>query len=315
VSRRHRFYGVVLIAVALLAAGCIPVAAPPTTTTTTTTTNPPYVGTLLPPGAPNPYGPQGKGEFVATCPFSHRATQDPIVAPGNFSFWHLHDFFGNGTTDANSVPEFLLGQDTSCIPAFDATGYWVPAVMQNGAPLTAVSADFFYRVVAPQDPSKVQPFPAGLIMVAGSAGATTEQPAYIEQWSCAGTPVVSAVIPTCASGHNLHLTLNFPECWDGVHLDSADHKSHMAYAQGKSCPQDHPVLVPQLTFDMEWTITGPGVVTVSSDHTMSGSDVTPGLTAHGDFMDGWNPETLEQRTTHCLQAAVICDKNGVITGS
>ena len=151
-------------------------------------------------------------------------------------------------------------------------------------------------------------------MVAGSAGATTEQPAYIEQWSCAGTAVMSAVIPICASGHNLHLTLHFPECWDGVHLDSADHKSHMAYTQGQSCPADHPVLVPQLTFELEWPASGTGL-TVSSDHTMSGADVTPGLTAHGDFMDALEPRDAEQRTTHCLQAAVICDTDGLVTGS
>jgi hypothetical protein len=315
VARRHRVFGILVIGLGLVAAGCIlPPKTPPDPPTTTTTTKP-YLGTLLPPGAPNPYGAAGKGEFVATCPFSHRATQDPIVAPGNNMFWHEHDFFGNVHTDSSSTPDELRGQDTTCISAFDATGYWIPTLMQNGVAKDAdVQADFFYRVLSPQDPSKVQPFPAGLIMVAGSSGATTEQPSYIEQWSCAGTAVKSAVIPTCASGHNLHLTLHFPECWDGVHLDSADHKSHMAYAQGKSCPADHPVLVPQLTFELEWSVTGSGV-TVSSDHTMSGTDVTPGLTAHGDFMDGWIQETLQQRVTHCLNAAVICDKNGVVTGS
>ena len=314
-GRRWYVMGALLAGLGILAAGCLPVhpkPPPPTTTTTTTTTG--YQGTLLPPGAPNPYGPSGKGEFIATCPFSHRATEDPIVAPGNTSFWHEHDFFGNTDTNASSTPDALLGQDTTCTPAFDATGYWVPTLLKAGVPQDPVAGDFFYHVLAPQDPAKVQPFPAGLIMIAGSAGATAPQPAYIERWSCVGTSTTSATIPDCGSGNNLKLTLNFPECWDGVHLDSADHKSHLAYAQGASCPADHPKLLPQLVFELQWAVSGAGV-TVSSDHTMSGTDVTPGLTAHGDFMNGWDPEIMQQRVTHCLAAAVICDKDGTVTGS
>ena len=36
----------------------------------------------------------------------------------------------------------------------------------------------------------------------------------------------------------------FPSCWDGVNLDSADHKSHMSYPIGQFnggvCPSSHP---------------------------------------------------------------------------
>ena len=166
---------------------------------------------------------------------------------------------------------------------------------------------------APQDPAKVQPLPAGLLMVAGSAGATTEQPAYVEQWSCDGSGTGSATIPDC-HGAGLVLTLHFPECWDGVHLDSADHKSHMAYAQGQSCPPDHPVLVPQLTFVFTWGAPH-GQAKVSSDHTMAGTDVTPGITAHGDFMNAWNQGAMETLVTKCLRAAVICNAAGTITGN
>ena len=174
-------------------------------------------------------------------------------------------------------------------------------------------SNFYYRVVAPQDPAKVQPLPAGLIMIAGSAGATSAQPDYVVQWGCSDTTTTGATIPVCAHG-NLTLDLHFPECWDGVHLDSADHKSHMFYARGASCPADHPVLVPQLTYHFEWPVTGADV-TLSSDHTMSGTDVTPGLTAHGDFMDGWTLEIMWTRTFSCLRTAVICDQNGTVTGS
>ncbi len=294
---RRRLLGLIVVGLALVAAGCLPVTAP----------------TPAPPGAPNPYGAAGKGEFVALCPFSQRGTIDPIVAPGSTTFWHEHDFFGNETTDPNSTAVTLLAQATTCVPGFDSAAYWVPTLLHWGTPVSPVSASFFYRVVAPQDPSKVQPFPTGLIMVAGSSAAVTAQPASIVRWGCAGSSATGATIPWCHR-HDLVLDLHFPECWDGVHLDSADHKSHMAYAQGASCPADHPVLVPQLTFEFQWNVSGRGV-TVSSDHTMSGTDVTPGLTAHGDFINAWSPEIMQQRVATCLRAAVICDENGTVTGS
>jgi Domain of unknown function (DUF1996) len=306
---RHRLFGVVLVGIALLVAGCIPVASTPTPPTSA----PVEPSTLLQPGAPNPYGHSGKGEFVATCTLSHRATVDPIVAPGNTAFWHVHDFFGNTSTDESSTVDTLLGQPTTCITAFDTAAYWVPTLLQYGTPVDPVAANVFYRVVSPENPAKVKPFPTGLKIVAGNATATSAQPGNIVQWRCASSPTYGATIPDC-HGANLEFDLHFPECWDGVHLDFADHKSHMAYAGAKGCPADYPVLLPQITYQLQWPVSGDGV-TVSSDHTMGGTDVTPGLTAHGDFINSWNPETLQQRVATCLRTAKICDRDGTIIGS
>ena len=46
----------------------------------------------------------------------------------------------------------------------------------------------------------------------------------------------------------------FPSCWDGVNLDSADHKSHMAYPIGEYnngyCPDTHPVHIISLFYEL-----------------------------------------------------------------
>src|SRR5207247_3302073 len=53
----------------------------------------------------------------------------------------------------------------------------------------------------------------------------------------------------CPPGTKLQTYLNFPTCWNGHDLDSADHISHMAFAPaGTSCPGTHPVVVPRLQF-------------------------------------------------------------------
>jgi hypothetical protein len=49
----------------------------------------------------------------------------------------------------------------------------------------------------------------------------------------------------CPNG--LRAQVWFPMCWDGVNLDSPDHKSHMAYPTGVgngNCPASHPVRIP-----------------------------------------------------------------------
>ena len=50
----------------------------------------------------------------------------------------------------------------------------------------------------------------------------------------------------CTPGSWFVMEVEFPQCWDGVHLDSADHKSHMAYPNG-GCPADHPVALPEIS--------------------------------------------------------------------
>jgi hypothetical protein len=41
--------------------------------------------------------------FAVRCDFSHRASDDPIVHPGDPGAAHSHDFFGNRSTDAFST--------------------------------------------------------------------------------------------------------------------------------------------------------------------------------------------------------------------
>jgi hypothetical protein len=59
---------------------------------------------------------------------------------------------------------------------------------------------------------------------------------------------------SCPGG--IRATIIFPSCWDGVNLDSPDHKSHVAYAPGNSalandkCPSTHPVRIPQVMYEI-----------------------------------------------------------------
>jgi hypothetical protein len=263
--------------------------------------------TALPNGSTDPYAQSGLGEFVAHCPLTHRAAHDPIVAPGNAMFWHSHDFFGNVTTNHLSTVANLDGQATSCGPTVDDSAYWVPTLSKNGVPVDPTNITIYYQVKRPYDPTKVKPFPHGLRMVAGDAMAMSAQPDYVAQWHCVGISASQATIPDCGNA-DVELVLTFPNCWDGVNLDSSNHKSHMFYGQGLNCPTTHPVLVPEMSFRFRWAASGPGV-TLSSD-TMSVHTMPGGTTAHGDFINTWDDSELARRVTGCLNVAHVCNEAG-----
>ena len=57
----------------------------------------------------------------------------------------------------------------------------------------------------------------------------------------------------CPGG--IRVTAIFPSCWDGVSLDSPDHRSHVAYSTGAAlagdkCPSTHPVRIPQVMYEI-----------------------------------------------------------------
>lgn len=57
----------------------------------------------------------------------------------------------------------------------------------------------------------------------------------------------------CPDG--IRAELMFPSCWDGVNLDSEDHKSHVAYPSlviNGECPDTHPVRLPGLFYETIW---------------------------------------------------------------
>ena len=73
---------------------------------------------------------------------------------------------------------------------------------------------------------------------------------------CTGTD--TAALPNQICGGGIRATITFPTCWDGVNLDSADHKSHVAYPSSGSyestgpCPSTHPVHLPQVMYEVIW---------------------------------------------------------------
>ncbi len=249
-------------------------------------------------------GPQGAvPQFVVECDYSHAAMDDPIVYPGQPGASHLHVFFGNDGVDADSTVESLAGHGTTCDQQLDKAAYWAPALLRDGEMLTPVKSTAYYRPGIDVDPTTVQPFPRGLVMVAGNAGATKDQPTSIVAWSCGAGSLREVLPPTCGEGRDLRLLVTFPDCWNGTDLDSDDHHAHVAYSSKGRCPVGFPVPVPQLQFSVEYPVSGPvGGLELASGGLTSG---------HADFMNGWDQERLAREVRLCLHREVVC---GITSG-
>jgi hypothetical protein len=237
------------------------------------------------------HGGPGKGYgsyFAVSCAFSHRNTDDLIVFPRQPGLSHDHTYFGNNDTNASSTATSLRGKPTSCRFSPDTAAYWVPSLVSGGQFVQPLRATVYYvrRTVG-----SVQAFPAGLQMIAGDAKATTAQSRNVTVFTCGGRGV-SSTVPDCnALGRSLHLQVSFPNCWNGTSLDSADHKSHLAYSSGGVCPATHPVAVPALTIDVRYPAGVPATAVLSSGGQFSG---------HGDFVNAWDQTTLEKLVSRYL---------------
>jgi Domain of unknown function (DUF1996) len=241
------------------------------------------------------------GSFQVSCRSSHQNFDDPIVYPGQVGAAHHHDFFGNRTTDAFSTTANLVGKPTTCSRPGDTAAYWVPALYNNGERVTPDRLIAYYRTTRIKDVDDIQPFPAGLRMIAGDHMATAANPqsTALINWDC-GDGLDGTATPPARCGDLLRLRVEFPNCWDGRNLDSADHKSHMAYAPrgGRGCPSSHPVAVPSLHLNFKWKVTGS-----LSDVTLASGGVHSG---HADFFNSWDQDAQAQLVRQCLNSSMVC---------
>jgi hypothetical protein len=280
------------------------------------------------------------GAFRTTCDYSHMSFNDPIVYPGQPGKAHLHVFFGNTLTDANTTAATLVstGNSTCRGGTVNRTGYWVPAMIdtKDGTPLTPLSLSVYYKTgYLGVKPADVKPFPAGLRMIAGDASSTVAV-GTVARFSCGdGSIGWSAGIPDCQAGEGLVMSVDFPQCWDGVNLDSPDHKSHMAYANGYNitaaqlaaqvsskgqglqwyqaltptagCPPDHPVALPAISMGVWYLVPQAHAALryrLSSDNYSASSP--GGYSAHADWFNGWKSDIMNAWVTNCDDTSKDC---------
>ena len=285
------------------------------TTSKTSTTSSTTSSTTTPSGTmPTPTGvvyADHVAQWNVLCTADHYAKDDPIVFPGSPGASHMHTFYANRSTNAyTTLASLSASSPSSCgrgMGTSDLSAYWVPSLMKKNADGTTsvyqgeqTNVVYYRRAGGGRGPG-VLPFPKGLRMIAGNAKATSDQSLSVVQWDCGGGGVESPHMYQCPAdpSHEIHASLVFPSCWDGVHLDSADHKSHMAYAGANgACPADHPVSLPEITFEVDF----PGVYG-GPDWSLASGGI---YSLHGDFFADWDNQVQNALVSACLNNPHEC---------
>ncbi len=258
----------------------------------------------------------GMGAFRTTCETASFQFNDPIVYPGRANAAHLHIFLGNTAIDANSTNASLAssGNSTCRGGTLNRSSYWAPAVYDSrtGEVQVPSTVSVYYKTGYNFDVTQTRVPPAGLRMIAGDKNATgPQQSSY---WACTNVFVSpDGMIPNCGAGDELQLNISFAQCWDGVNLDSPDHKSHMAYPiyrnppQRSTCPSTHPVLLPSISVLFHYPVkAGTSTSTWRLTSDVYSTSIRGGLSAHSDWMNGWDQPTLTKIVTLCLNRGLDC---------
>lgn len=253
----------------------------------------------------------GTGAFRTTCEFSHMRYDDPIVFPALAGRSHLHTFFGNTMTDAASTAASLRnsGNSTCRGGIVNRTAYWIPTMLDAQAqPVVPQTANFYYKSGYHGVPAAtITPFPDGLRMIAGNGSATSEQTDDLAYWTCdQGAQEHVGSIPDCESGDRVLMHVEFPQCWDGLNLDSSDHRSHMAYPEEGACPVSHPVAIPAITFNIPYLVPAEGTRGWRLSSDSYDASKPGGFSAHGDWFDGWDPDIVKVWVERCVNPAMDC---------
>jgi hypothetical protein len=126
-------------------------------------------------------------------------------------------------------------------------------------------------------------------------------------------PDLPTALANCPAGNQLGAVIEAPNCWDGKQLDSADHRSHMAYAAVQPnlgrwrCPTTHPYHIPAFTLGAWYTVASGDdtrLWELSSDHMASG--YPKGHTFHADFFMAWDPTVHNMWWNNCINKMLNC---------
>ena len=250
--------------------------------------------------------------WLLKCGLARSLPDDPIVFPGVHGASHLHDFFGNTSTNADSTYQSMRAASTNC-PVGDTGAYWAPALLRNGSKVSpagsGVRQQIYFRANNLASGTRIEPFPPDLRMIVGNSRARSmaENPKLGREiyWGCSdnsGGSKLPAPPASCPSGI-VTLHYGFPNCWDGV-LTHVNDTPHLRYPSGGKCPTGFAHALPRLILRTEYPVgTSTGFVMLSSG---------PVFTAHADFWNTWNQTSLQALVDACLNTGKSC---GTFTGS
>ncbi|MEU0678080.1 DUF1996 domain-containing protein [Streptomyces sp. NPDC006172] len=273
------------------------------------------------------------GTFTSTCGVNANGlfnSDNVIVAPGvSNGAHHFHDYIGNQSNDAFASDEDLANAETTCVDQGDkSTYYWPVLRLQNGAqerdansPGGGIEGNAG-KIVTPKDVtltfvgnprSEVTAMPRLLRIITGDAKAFVNGTANANaSWSCTGFEdrQLKDKYPLCPDGSDVVRTFRFQSCWDGANIDSANHRTHVAFAAADGgCPAGFRA-IPQLVQRIVYDVDAPSLRDGGRTTPLFAVDSFPeqlhkAVTDHGDFINVFD-ENLMNEMVDCINDGRTC---------
>ena len=263
----------------------------------------------------------GTGQFRISCDVSHMGNDDPLVYPNQQGAAHHHTFFGNTATNYKSdLSNLSLAGNSTCMGGIaNRSAYWIPSMIDTSTntPLKPFTALWYYKTGYTVPHQYITAPPKGLRMITGNSKAISEQISSFSEFTCFKENDPSSFstkgLPNCAQGRLIVVHIAFPQCWDGVNLDSPDHKSHMAESDlslttPNKCPLSHPVAIPSISLNVKYEITnleGTANWRLSSDN-YAKNGYNAGYSIHADWVNGWDEKVMVGIVKNCLNTGKDC---------
>ncbi|KAF9055515.1 hypothetical protein BDZ89DRAFT_1176189, partial [Hymenopellis radicata] len=263
---------------------------------------------------------------------------DPILSPGNVAT-HVHSgehvdralrlrcilILGGSNFSINLTTTAELRESgcTSIPVQEDKSNYWYPHlyfqkndgsfIAANGS---AVMYGQYYYYLFSDNSSVTTPFPDDFRMISGDPDLRTLNASSFAQQAVTflclnfdGESPRTNELPVdqdCPSG--IRAQVNFPSCWDGVNVDSDDHKSHVAFPStgpdnGTCEDAGYPITLPRIFLEVYWITSvfsamRSEAMTPSQPFVFANGDPT-GYGYHADFFNGWEPGVLQKAINVC----------------
>ncbi|EIW54702.1 WSC-domain-containing protein [Trametes versicolor FP-101664 SS1] len=241
---------------------------------------------------------------------------DSIVNPDTIGT-HVHAIVGASGFSNHYDPDELMKSNCTTIPVQpDLSNYWSPQLYHRDKDTGEFSAmptgfNIYYLPRPGPKNETIKAFPKGLRMLAGdttrrtfNASSHADQAITYVCLTDTDSPQTNSM-PTQQCVGGLRAQVFFPSCWDGVNLDSPDHKSHMAYPiqnfDSGDCPDTHPVHLISLFYEMgvnvgQFDFHGVGTWVLANGD-------TTGFGLHADFQNGWDIDLLQDAIDQCSGAS------------